>query len=80
MSTQRKRWPGLRRLWRDERGQVGNVEVLPFGVLIFVVGALLVSNAWAVIDARMAVAHKEGVSPSGSSHRSTAHRGQRNNL
>ncbi|HEX2048114.1 MAG TPA: hypothetical protein VHF27_10135 [Acidimicrobiales bacterium] len=38
---------------RDERGQVG-IE-LPFGVLTFVVGALLVANAWAVIDAKMAV-------------------------
>ena len=42
-----------RRLVRDERGQVG-IE-LPFGVLTFVVGALLVANAWAVIDAKMAV-------------------------
>ena len=41
------------RLVRDERGQVG-IE-LPFGVLTFVVGALLVANAWAVIDAKMAV-------------------------
>ncbi len=38
---------------RDESGQVG-IE-LPFGVLTFVVGALLVANAWAVIDAKMAV-------------------------
>jgi hypothetical protein len=40
--------------WRDERGQVAGVEALPFGVLLFVVGALLVANAWAVIDAKMA--------------------------
>lgn len=38
---------------RDERGQVG--MELPFGLLTFVVGALLVANAWAVIDAKMAV-------------------------
>jgi hypothetical protein len=43
-------WPTPQ--WRDERGQVGNVEVLPFGLLVFVIGALLVTNAWAVIDAR----------------------------
>ncbi len=41
------------RLVRDEGGQVG-IE-LPFGVLTFVVGALLVANAWAVIDAKVAV-------------------------
>jgi hypothetical protein len=35
-------------------GQVGNIEVLPFGLLVFVVGALLITNAWAVIDARSA--------------------------
>jgi len=39
---------------RGDRGQVGGIEVLPFGVLIFVVGALLVTNAWGVVDARVA--------------------------
>ena len=39
---------------RGERGVVGGIEVLPFGFLIFVVGALVIANAWAVIDARMA--------------------------
>jgi hypothetical protein len=43
------------RLVRDEAGQVAAMEVLPFGLLTFVVGALLVANAWAVIDAKMAV-------------------------
>lgn len=38
-----------------ERGAVGGVEVLPFGFLVFVVGALLIGNAWAVIDAKLAV-------------------------
>ena len=38
----------------DESGQAG-MEVLPFGLLTFVVGALLIANAWAVIDAKMAV-------------------------
>ncbi len=37
-----------------ERGSVAGVEVLPFGVLVFVVGGLLVVNAWAVIDAKFA--------------------------
>jgi hypothetical protein len=39
----------------SEAGQVGGVEALPFGLLVFVVGALLVANAWAVVDAKLAV-------------------------
>lgn len=39
-----------------ERGIVGGSEVLPFGLLIFVCGSLLFVNAWAVVDARFAVA------------------------
>lgn len=46
--------PQARRLTGDE-GVVGGAEVLPFGVLIFVVGSLLVANAWAVIDAKLMV-------------------------
>ena len=38
----------------DEQGQVGGIEGLIFGVLLFVVGALVVANAWGVIDAKMA--------------------------
>jgi hypothetical protein len=38
----------------DDRGQVGGVEALPFGVLIFVIGTLLIVNAWAVVDAKLA--------------------------
>jgi hypothetical protein len=41
---------------QEERGAVGGVEGLAFGVLIFVVGTLLVANAWAVIDAKVAAA------------------------
>jgi hypothetical protein len=41
-------------LHRDERGQMGGIEALPFGFLIFIVGALLVANAWGVIDAKLA--------------------------
>jgi hypothetical protein len=44
----------MRRAHRNESGQAG-MEVIPFGLLTFVVGALLVANAWAVIDAKMAV-------------------------
>jgi hypothetical protein len=39
----------------SERGQAGGIEALPFGLLIFVVGALLVASAWAVVDAKLAV-------------------------
>lgn len=35
---------------------MAGIEVIPFGVLVFVVGVLVASNAWAVIDAKMAVA------------------------
>ena len=38
-----------------EHGVVGGIEVLPFGFLVFVTGALLVANAWAVVDASVAV-------------------------
>ena len=41
--------------WRDDAGQVAGLEAIPFGLLLFVIGALLVTNAWAVIDAKMAV-------------------------
>lgn len=40
----------------DERGQVGGIEALAFGVLVFVFGTLLVVNAWAVVDAKSATA------------------------
>ncbi len=38
-----------------EAGFAGGGEVLPFGVLTFVVGTLLVANAWAAVDAKFAV-------------------------
>jgi hypothetical protein len=44
----------LRRRWRDQRGQVAGIEVLPFGFLVLVAGTLLVVNAWAVVDAKFA--------------------------
>lgn len=39
---------------RDEMGAMGGLEALPFGVLIFVVGILMVGNAWGVVDAKIA--------------------------
>jgi hypothetical protein len=53
---------GGRVRWRSDAGQFAGIEALPFGVLIFVVGSLLVANAWAVIDAKLAVsaAAREG--------------------
>ena len=43
----------MRRL-RDERGFVGGFEVLPFSLLVFVAGTLLLTNVWAVIDGTLA--------------------------
>jgi hypothetical protein len=40
--------------WRNERGQIGGFEVLPFGLLLFVAAMLVMTNAWAVIDAKLA--------------------------
>ena len=47
---------------RSERGSAGGVEGLAFGVLIFVFGTLLVANAWATIDSKLATsaAAREG--------------------
>ena len=47
---------------RNDAGFVGGWEVVPFGLLIFVVGSLLLVNIWAVVDARLAVgdAAREG--------------------
>ena len=39
---------------RGERGQVAGIEALPFGLLIFVAGTLLLVNIWGVVDARFA--------------------------
>lgn len=38
----------------DDRGVVGGAEVLPLAVLVFVVGALLMADLWAVVDGRAA--------------------------
>lgn len=39
---------------RTESGQVGGLEAVAFGMLVLVMGVLIVSNAWGVIDARTA--------------------------
>jgi hypothetical protein len=39
---------------QGDRGQVGGIEALPFGLLVFVLGSLLIANAWAVVDAKFA--------------------------
>lgn len=43
-----------RRTCRGERGQAGGMEVLPFGLLIFVGGTLLIINIWGVVDSKFA--------------------------
>ena len=37
-----------------ERGQVAGIEALPFGLLLFVAGALLLVNIWGVVDTKFA--------------------------
>ena len=44
-----------RRRCRGDAGFVGGAEGILFGVVVFVFGTLLLFNAWAVIDAKMAV-------------------------
>ncbi|WP_436792677.1 hypothetical protein [Actinospongicola halichondriae] len=39
---------------RGDRGQVAGIEVLPFGLLVFITGALLLTNIWGVVDAKFA--------------------------
>lgn len=51
-ATPRRNAPTARA--RGEAGQVGGIEVLPFGLLIFVIGALIATNAWGVVDAKVA--------------------------
>lgn len=47
-------WPCQPGRADDERGQIGGVEALSFGVLIFVLGMLGAASAWAVVDAKVA--------------------------
>ena len=41
---------------RDERGQIGGVEAVAFGVLVLVLGVLGAATAWAVVDTKVAAA------------------------
>lgn len=52
ITHQRARYVDVR---HHERGVVGGLEVLPFGVLVFVSFTLVIANAWAVVDAKLAV-------------------------
>jgi len=45
----------IARRCKGDGGQVGGIEVLPFGFLIFVAVTLLFANVWGVIDAKLAV-------------------------
>lgn len=38
-----------------ESGQAAGLETIPFGILVFIGGLLLVVNVWAVVDTRAAV-------------------------
>ena len=40
--------------WTDEHGAVGGIEVLPFAFLVFVAGTLLLADAWAVVQGKVA--------------------------
>ena len=40
--------------WSSDAGYGGGGEVIPLGVLIFVMGTLMVTNLWAAIDTKMA--------------------------
>ncbi len=44
----------MKRRLRGDGGQVGGIEAIPFGLLIFVIGSLLIVNAWGVVDAKFA--------------------------
>lgn len=66
---------------RHQRGVVGGLEVLPFGVLVFVSFTLVIANAWAVVDAKLAVesasreagrAYVEAHDPDGAPHAARA--------
>ena len=39
---------------RGDRGQMAGIEALPFGLLVFVAGTLLLVNIWGVVDTKFA--------------------------
>jgi hypothetical protein len=48
--------PSTGRRADGDGGQVGGIEVLPFGFLVLVAGTLVIATVWAVVDTRFAVA------------------------
>lgn len=36
-----------------DQGQVGGIEVIPFGVLTFIIAMLVIANVWGVIDSEL---------------------------
>jgi hypothetical protein len=59
---------------RGDKGQIAGIEGVAFGVLVLILGILVVANAWAVVDAKLAAsaaareaarayAESDGVSP-----------------
>lgn len=46
--------PLARRLHREEDGLTAGAEALAFGVPIFVLGTIMIINAWGVVDAKSA--------------------------
>ena len=52
----KRRVPVGHRTQRDERGQVGGIEAIAFGVLVLVLGILGLATAWTVIDTKVAAA------------------------
>lgn len=42
-------------LTADEQGQIGGLEGLVLGILVFVVGTLVIVDSWGVIDAKLTV-------------------------
>ncbi len=38
---------------RGDAGQVAGIEAVPFGLLVFTTGALVVAQAWGVVDAKL---------------------------
>jgi hypothetical protein len=55
-------WVRRRVDWRSDAGFAAGGEMVPFGVLVFVIGTLMVTNLWGVIDLKMATdaAAREG--------------------
>ena len=52
----KRRVPLGRPAERGERGQVGGIEAIAFGVLVLVLGILGLATAWAVVDTKVAAA------------------------